>query len=368
MVGIRAESTGNASAQIPSPPSVHLTDEQNQLANGQLSPKAEAKSQANALYATAMTSPSGDNLQKMLSQLRQVAALDPHFADAQVKIASLLIQSGQPQSAQEQLEAAAIANPQSLSIETMLAYTQHANGHTEDAIRLCKAVLNKDPNQPLAMRVLLEIAREQNDLAGAVLHIKDILNNEGSNVSASAWLTLAKLYLEIGREDPNQPSSQTVKTLLPIYQQAAGKAQPQVETLTLLADTYQRLGCKREALKTLKQAEALDPVNVDLILHVADLETDLGEKTNALKSYEKVYALNPGMTGLRGMLRRPLSRQWAIRVGRESFPGSALRMLLRISVWVSIWASLTRGHITLSRPGPVSSRFSPMIPVRRRLT
>ena len=49
------------------------------------------------------------------------------------------------------------------------------------------------------MRVLLEIAGDQDDLAGGVLHIEDILKAGGSSVPASAWLTLARLYVEVAR-------------------------------------------------------------------------------------------------------------------------------------------------------------------------
>ena len=37
------------------------------------------------------------------------------------------------------------------------------------------------------------------DLAGGVLHIEDILKAGGSNALASAWLNLARLYLEVAQ-------------------------------------------------------------------------------------------------------------------------------------------------------------------------
>jgi hypothetical protein len=58
---------------------------------------------------------------------------------------------------------------------------------------------------PLAMRVLLEIAGDQDDLAGGVLHIEDILKAGGSDVPASAWLNLARLYLEVARGERSRP-------------------------------------------------------------------------------------------------------------------------------------------------------------------
>jgi tetratricopeptide (TPR) repeat protein len=153
------------------------------------------------------------------------------------------------------------------------------------------------------MRVLLEIAGDQDDLAGGVLHIEDILKAGGSDVPASAWLNLARLYLEIaGGEKVPPPNDVILRTRLPILQQAAAKPSPEVETLTLLADTYHKLGRKIEALKTFRRAAELEPSNVDLVLNCANLESDLGDTTATIKDYEKAYALNPGLPGLRERL------------------------------------------------------------------
>lgn len=282
-----------------------LLDPEDKLSTGVLAPSADAKSRANALYAEALRDSPGNTPQKAMDQLREVAALDPHFADAQVRLANLLLQSGQVDSALTQLTTAAAANPDSLDIQSALGFTQRLRGQNDEALRLCKAVLIKDPTQATAMRVLLEVAADQDDLAGAVLHIEDILKNAGAKAPASSWLTLARLYLEVGHNALNAPNGDIVlKTLLPIYQAAADKSPPEVEALTLLSDTYRDLGRKNEALKTLQQASALEPSNVDILLRCGDLESALNQKTEALQDYEAAYALNPGLTGLREMLGR----------------------------------------------------------------
>jgi tetratricopeptide (TPR) repeat protein len=295
---------------LPQPlstPVVHITDAQDRLMTGQLSPAAEARSRANALYAKALLlpdDPAGDQRQA-LGLLRQIVALDPSFTDAQIKLANILLQSGQLDRALAQLQAAAASHPDSIPVEAALGYTQRLRGQNDEARRICTRVLTLDSSQSMAMRVLLEIASDQDDLAGGVLHIEDILKSGGSSAPASAWLNLARLYLEVARAERLPPTEEVIRrTRLPILQQAAAKSPPSVETLTLLADAYRDLGRKIEALRTLKRAGRLEPSNVDIVLHCASLESDLGETAAAIKDYEKAYALNPGLAGLREMLGR----------------------------------------------------------------
>lgn len=305
--GIAADNGGVSSATAMPAPDVpaihHITDGQNRLISSKLSPRGEARSHASALYATAMLAlddPKHD-LSLVLTQFQQIIALDPHFIDAQVEAADIMLQLGQIQAAMDQLAKAAAANPKSIDIQAALAYTQHLRGQNEDAVRLSKKVLAKVPEQATAMRVILEVASDQNDLAGGVLHVEDIL--KAADTTSTAWITLAKLYLETARASTKPPNGDSLnKTLLPIYQQAATKPPVEVETLTLLADTYRDLGRKRDALKTLKQGLTIAPNNVDLILRCADLETDLGQKADALKNYEKAYTISPMLTGLRETL------------------------------------------------------------------
>jgi tetratricopeptide (TPR) repeat protein len=307
---VRAESAGPSPDLEPAPqpeisPSAHITDAQDRLMSGRLSPVAEDRSRANALYAEAMLlseGPVGDQ-QKALDLFRQVVALDPSFAEAQIKLANILLQSGQLDAALAQLQTAAASHPDSIPIEVALGYTQRLRGQGDEARGLCTHALTVDSSQSAAMRVLLEIASDQDDLAGGVLHIEDILKAGGSNAPAAAWLNLARLYLEVARAERLPPTGDVIlNTRLTILQQAAAMSPPNVEALTLLADTYRDLGRKVEALKTLRRAGRLEPSNVDIVLHRADMESSLGETAHAMKDYESAYALNPSLAGLRELL------------------------------------------------------------------
>jgi tetratricopeptide (TPR) repeat protein len=287
------------------PAIVHITDGQDRMIASRLRPRAEKRSQANALYAQAMllAGETPEDPSRLTELFSQVVALDPEFIDAEIRLANLYLQAGQVDRALVQLKAAVAASPDSIPLQAALGFTQRLRGENDEARRLSTHVLTRDPTQAVSMRVLLEIAGDQNDLAGGVLHIEDILKAGDASVPASAWLDLARLYQEIAQGQAHPPGYDVIlETRLPILQQAAAKEPATVDTLVLLSDTYRDLGRKSEALKILLRASALDPTQVDILLHCADLQSDLQQKDAALASYEKAYALNPDLSGLRELL------------------------------------------------------------------
>jgi tetratricopeptide (TPR) repeat protein len=312
ILGVRAQLYAVDGTTLPAPAPaappgapVHITDAQDRLLSGKLKPAADRLSRANALYAEAMLLPEGvaTAQEKALNMFRQVVVLDPTFTDAQVKLANILLKSGQLDEAYSQLQVLAKAHPGSLPVQVELGYTQKLRGQDEDALRICTKALEADSGQTLAMRVMLEIAAEQDDLAGGVVHVEDILKAGGDSVSAAAWLTLDRLYLEYARSQMNSPDSETVlRTRLPILQAAAAKTPPDADTLTQLSKTYLGLGRKNDALKALQHACSLDSTDADLVWHCAELEVDLDQKADAIRDYEKAYALNPALPGLRERL------------------------------------------------------------------
>ena len=288
---------------LPLPPVVaHLTDAQDKLGTGELKPSAAARSKADALYAEAMLLPQDGDRATALGLFRQIVALDPSFTEAQIKLANLFLQSGQTDEALAQLQAASATHPDSIPIEVALGYTLRLRGQNDEAVRVCTRALRQDPSQSAAMRVLLEVASDQDDLAGGVLHVTDILK-KANDVASATWLNFSELYLEIARGQRYPPDSAVIlRTRLPLLQEAAAIPPADVETLTLLADNYRDLGRKIEALSTLQRAAALEPANPDLVLRCAGLESDLEESDEAIKDYKKAYALNPSLPGLRDLL------------------------------------------------------------------
>ena len=124
---------------VPAAP-VHISDEGNRVLKGQLKPDADRRSHANALYAQAMllleNIASADDQQRAMQLFRQVVELDPEFSDAQLKLANLLLQSGQFDEAHQQLTTLARAHPGSVPIEVELGYTERLRGQNEEALKL----------------------------------------------------------------------------------------------------------------------------------------------------------------------------------------------------------------------------------------
>ena len=279
---------------------VHLSDEGDRVLDGKLRPSAERRSHANALYAQAMLLLEGvasvEDQQRALQMFRQVVELDPDFSDAQLKLANILLQNGQFDEAYQQLATLARAHPDSVPVAVELGYTQRLRGQNEDALRICAKALAADRTQSAAMRVILEVAADQQDLSGGVLRVEDILKAGGPDVPASAWLNLDRLYLEYSR---NQASSltndQVLRTRLPILQAAIARAPGDTDTWTELAKIYRGLGRKIDALASLERASSLSPTDADLLSHVAELEMDLGRKDDAIRDYAKADDLNPDL-------------------------------------------------------------------------
>ncbi len=269
------------------------------MLKGELQPSAERRSRANALYAQAMLLLEGvasaDDQRRALEMFRQVVKLDPDFSDAQLKLANILLQGGQFDEAYQQLSTLAREHPGSVPVEVELGYTQRLRGQNEEALRICSKALATDCSQTAAMRVIVEVAADQQDLSGGVLRVEDILK-AGADVPATAWLTLDRLYLEYARGQTNAlTNEQVLRTRLPILQTAVAKAPDDADTWTELAKTYRGLGRKNDSLIALQRASSLSPTDADLFSHCAELEMELGRKDDAIRDYEKADTLNPDL-------------------------------------------------------------------------
>jgi tetratricopeptide (TPR) repeat protein len=313
---VRAVETPVTPSPIPAPAApapVHISDEGDRMLKGTLKPEADRRSHADALYAQAMLLLEGaasvDDQERALQLFRQVVDLDPGFSDAQLKLANLLLQSGQVDEAHQRLETLYKAHPDSVPVEVELGYTQRLRGQNEEAQRVCAKALTADSSQTLAMRVILEIAAEQSDLSGGVLRIEDILRST-TDVPAAAWLNLDHLYLEFARTQFNSlTSEQVLRTRLPILRAAVSRAPGDADTWTELAKTYRGLGQKIDALAALQHACALSPNDADILSHCAELELDMARTDDAIRDYQKAYEINPDLQIIAedGLHSQPLS-------------------------------------------------------------
>jgi len=276
-------------------------DDTNQVEAGTLNPDAEKVSQASALYASALAKQSAGDQPGALAELRQVIALDPRFTEAQLKLATLLLEAKQPDAAYTQLQAAIANHADPDGVNVVMAQVEQARGHASEAQRLGEAALTHDPSSTDAMRVLLELGETKKDLEGATSLVTGQLQT--AHAPVDSYLALVKLYLDItGKENP-QPAGDTVlKTLLGVYQVAVKQGTPSIDLLSVLSDTYRDLDRKPEALDALQQALALHPDNVELLVRSGALAGEIGDKAGEVRNYEKAYALNPSQDGLEASL------------------------------------------------------------------
>jgi tetratricopeptide (TPR) repeat protein len=278
------------------------TDETNQVVGSDtLDAQGEKVSEASALYATALAKESAGDQAGALAQLRQVIALDPHFTEAQLKLASLLLEAKQPDAAYAQLQAAIADHADPNAAGVLLARVEQARGHADEAQRRGESALTHDPTSTDAMRVLMELGQSKNALEAATAKVTAQLRT--AHAPVASYLALVNIYLDItGKENP-QPTGETVlRTLLAIYQVAVKQAPPTVDLLSVLSDTYSQLNQPADALKTLQEAQKIAPDDVGLLMRSAALAADAGDSNDKVREYEKAFALDPEREGLRGSL------------------------------------------------------------------
>jgi tetratricopeptide (TPR) repeat protein len=276
-------------------------EETNQVAPGTLNPEAEKISQASALYASALDRASNGDRPGAIAQLRQVIALEPDFTDAQVKLASLLLDAGQPDAAYAELQAATARHADPDAVKVVLARVEQARGHGAEAQRLAEAALKHDPASTEAMRVLMELGESRHKLEASTARVTQLL--QSIHAPVDSYLALVTLYLDItGKENPQPDGNLVLRTLRGIYLAAVKQGPATVDLLSVLSDTYSQLNQPADALKTLQQAQTIDPDNVDIIMRSASLAADAGDSDDKVREYEKAYALEPQRAGLRANL------------------------------------------------------------------
>ena len=192
---------------------------------------------------------------------RQVVVLDPSFTEAQVKLANILLQAGR---ARRGLQPARDAHqgPSRLASGARSSLVIHAEAARPERGRPAYLREGRWPRtrpRTMAMRVMLEVAAGQDDLAGGVVHVEDILESRGRYACppppGSASI---KLYLEYARGQINSPASTSRSSARAcrFFSKASEKASIRTRRRWReLAKTYLGLGRRLDALKSLQQCQ-----------------------------------------------------------------------------------------------------------------
>ena len=167
-------------------------------------------------------------------------------------------------------------NSQQLTIQQAISRAKKATqkGKIADAVELYNAVLQQQPNHPIAKKALRKLQKD--------LPQNQPVETETSNPSQDQISTVANLY----------HSSQMIKT-----EQACRellKTSPHsLDVINLLGAALQRQGRLQEAMNSYNKAIQLKPDFAEAYNNRGQVLKELGELDEAVKNYEKALKINP---------------------------------------------------------------------------
>ncbi|GAB4336128.1 MAG: tetratricopeptide repeat-containing sulfotransferase family protein [Desulfobulbaceae bacterium] len=184
-------------------------------------------------------------------------------------------------------------------------------GDTAEAERLCRRVLEDDPDCPEAHHLLAVILHQRGANARALEHVRRAL--AGRQEFAAAWNNLGRICLELGRRDEAEEALRKAVALGPE-----------------MAEAHNNLGILRKAAKRYDEAEAafrravsLRPDYIGALNNLGNLRHDQGCFTDALEWYGRALIHDPD---------HPLTNYnlgcTLIRLGRLDEAEAALRKAL----------------------------------------
>jgi predicted Zn-dependent protease len=218
---------------------------------------------------------------------------------------------------QRSAEGAASAAEQQRLLELLIALNRK-----NEAISLSERLADQQPERPALRLVLAELRRDQNDRSGAEREVRQLLNQNPSNIEALQLMAL--LQVESGR------GALAISQLQAAYDQAT-KPSPKPGALAiglLLANVLQREGQTAQAEALLLRLGAAFPKDQTPILARALLLQERGNTRAAQAAIAQAKALRPGQQDPR---LDAIAAAWGLESLRGPSPGGS-------------WSS---------RPGPV---------------
>jgi predicted Zn-dependent protease len=218
---------------------------------------------------------------------------------------------------QRSAEGAASAAEQQRLLELLIALNRK-----NEAISLSERLADQQPERPALRLVLAELRRDQNDRSGAEREVRQLLNQNPSNIEALQLMAL--LQVESGR------GALAISQLQAAYDQAT-KPSPKPGALAiglLLANVLQREGQTAQAEALLLRLGAAFPKEQTPILARALLLQERGNTRAAQAAIAQAKALRPGQQDPR---LDAIAAAWGLESLRGPSPGGS-------------WSS---------RPGPV---------------
>ena len=159
----------------------------------------------------------------------------------------------------------------------------HAAGRLDEALALCRRLVERRPQMPASWVRLAFLHRERADLGSAVGALQRALSLNPQDVDV---LSLLGNYLnESGRE------AETVA----ILRAAAAGADPDVEVLIAYGVGLAQLGRYQAALTVFGRALEIDPSNAMVQVNIGTVHLMTGGHAAAREAFEAALRLNPGL-------------------------------------------------------------------------
>jgi predicted Zn-dependent protease len=210
---------------------------------------------------------------------------------------------------QRSAEGAASAAEQQRLLELLIALNRK-----NEAISLSERLADQQPERPALRLVLAELRRDQNDRSGAEREVRQLLNQNPSNIEALQLMAL--LQVESGR------GALAISQLQAAYDQAT-KPSPKPGALAiglLLANVLQREGQTAQAEALLLRLGAAFPKEQTPILARALLLQERGNTRAAQAAIAQAKALRPGQQDPR---LDAIAAAWGLESLRGPSPGGS---------------------------------------------
>jgi tetratricopeptide (TPR) repeat protein len=130
------------------------------------------------------------------SYLREALRMDPHYADAAGKLASVVLQRGESEEAEALLRQALNWDEQSIQTRRLLAELLHRKGQTGEAIALLEQAITVDPTSPEAHSTLADVFADSGRPDDAIKHYRQAADL--TDESGPILIRLADLLVQTG--------------------------------------------------------------------------------------------------------------------------------------------------------------------------
>jgi tetratricopeptide (TPR) repeat protein len=214
-----------------------------------------------------------------IGSLKRALELDPKLQSAQLALVNLLGESGRTEEAERLMKAFLRADP----FREWLAKAAelHRTGKLEDAEGIYRQILQRDPKNLEALRLLALIAMQFEHYGQAEQFLKRAV--EIAPDFLAAWIDLSRAQLE--RLD--------LESALASIERAAAMSPASANVQVHLANVQARSGRHAEAVETYRRAASLNPEAPAPWIGLGNTLKTIGRQAEAIDAYRRAAALRP---------------------------------------------------------------------------